>query len=92
MRLLILRQGPWAAGPSGYGALPGLGGGRQASPVATEAPAGKELPWEPAAATSWMGHPALSSRGEGPQAVSVVAVMAAALLLSLRLGVAPTAK
>jgi hypothetical protein len=45
MRLLILRQGPWAAGPSGYVAVAGLGGGRQANPEATEAPAGKEPPW-----------------------------------------------
>jgi len=45
---------------------------------------------------NWVGNPALSSRGDGPpavaaMAVSVMAVRAAALLLSLRLGAAPTA-
>ena len=31
--------------PVGFGAVAGLGGGRQANPEPTQAPAGKELPW-----------------------------------------------
>ena len=52
---------------------------------------GKGTALEPAAATNWVGHPALSWRGDWFRVVSVVAVIAAALLQSFRLGVAPTA-
>jgi hypothetical protein len=46
MRLLIPGQRSWAACPPvGFGAVAGLGGGRQANPEPTQAPAGKELPW-----------------------------------------------
>ena len=106
MRLLNPEQWPWAGGPRGYGAVAGLWGWAPSKSRGNTGAWGKGTALEPAAAISWAGYPGLSNRGEGPQAVSVMAVSAmvlsamvlsaivvkaAALLLSWRLGVAPTA-
>ena len=93
-------------GPSGSGAVAGLWGWAPSKSRGNTGARAKATALEPAAAISWARHPGLSNRGEGPQAVSVMAVSAiavsamavsamvvkaAALLLSWRLGVAPTA-